>query len=129
MSAKSPGAPIRARTTGCVTTVQLTGDQVVIDEASTPALSGQLFDVARVVGPGQLVLDFANVSYLSTLLLATLVRLHRVLQTAGGRLSLRNLPPEVYKVFEVTRLTALLDIQQGEPGTQRDIFPKEDERC
>ncbi|HEV3259396.1 MAG TPA: STAS domain-containing protein [Gemmataceae bacterium] len=111
MSAKSLSGPLRVRSTDQVTTVHFTGARVVIDEASAPALFQQLSDLARAVRPGQLVLDFGNVAYLSTVMLATLVRLHKILETAGGRLVLCNLSPDISKVFEVTRLNVLLDIR------------------
>jgi anti-anti-sigma factor len=61
-----------------------------------------------------LVLDFANVSYVSSIGLAALLRLRKQLATKGQRLAVLNVQPHVYEVFSVTRLDTVLDVRQQE---------------
>jgi anti-sigma B factor antagonist len=109
------------QTAGDTTVVRFTGHQVFLDEEAVRLLSEQFLALAE--GPIQdtLFLDFSSVAYVSSLMLGTLIRLHRKLQEAGRRLTLGNLRPEVYEVFEVTRLTVLLDVRRG--GPQAGIGP------
>jgi anti-anti-sigma factor len=61
-----------------------------------------------------LALDFANVSFVSSIGLATLLRLHKKLAAGGRRLAVLNVRPDIYEVFSVTKLTTVLDVQQQE---------------
>jgi anti-sigma B factor antagonist len=103
------------QTAGDTTVVRFTGDRILLYEEAVGFLSEQLLELADGPIQGTLFLDFANVEYLSSLMLGTLLRLHRMLKEAGRQLTLGNLRPEVYEVFEVTRLTMLLDVRRGSP--------------
>lgn len=61
-------------------------------------------------GACTIVLDFAEVNFLTAAALGRLVTLHGVLRAAGGRLFLTNLSTRLLEVFEVTGLDAVLDI-------------------
>lgn len=61
-----------------------------------------------------LLLDFSNVEYLGSLELGTLITLHNRARAAGGRLTLFNLSPQLFRVFAVTRLDTLLEICQAD---------------
>jgi anti-sigma B factor antagonist len=62
-------------------------------------------------GPQHLDLDLAGVVFLSSIALAQLVALHRKAASAGGSLVLRNARPDISRVFELTRLDRILDIE------------------
>jgi anti-sigma B factor antagonist len=98
---------------GDTTLVRFAGHQVFLDEEAVRLLSEQFLALADGPVQDKLFLDCGNVAYLSSLMLGTLIRLHRKLHEAGRRLTLGNLRPEVYEVFDVTRLTALLDVRRG----------------
>jgi anti-anti-sigma factor len=106
--------------TGDTTVVRFTGDKVFLDEEAARFLSEQLVALADGSIQDTLFLDFASVEYLSSLMLGTLLRLHRKLKEAGRQLTLGNLRPDVYEVFEVTRLTLLLDVRRGSPPARRN---------
>lgn len=57
-------------------------------------------------GVRQLNLDFRDVKFVSGQGLGKLTRLHRKLD-----LTLCNVCPHVYEVFEITRLTGILDVR------------------
>ena len=59
---------------------------------------------------GEMVLNFANVTFMSSAVLGLLVRVHKRVRERGGQLKLRNLDPSLQKVFEITQLTKVFDI-------------------
>jgi anti-anti-sigma factor len=62
------------------------------------------------LGEGHLLLDFTNVEYITSVELGTLIRLHKQVRASGGRLTLFNLPADVYEVFTTTRLQTFMGI-------------------
>ena len=87
---------------------------VSLDESNAPSL-GEFFN--RLIdggGPVRLIVDLGNVAYLSSLGLGVFVGLHRRMRARGGQLTLRNLCAQTYEVFDVTRLTQVLDVQRQE---------------
>lgn len=57
-----------------------------------------------------LLLDFTNVSSISSVELGTLIGLHKKMKSSGGRLTLFNLNLLVFEVFSITRVETLLEI-------------------
>jgi anti-anti-sigma regulatory factor len=76
-------------------------------------IAQQLQGLADEPGRGALVLDFRNVESLNSNEVCTLIALHRKLKVSGGRLTLGNVPPHLYEVFERTRLDRWLDVRRG----------------
>ncbi len=61
-------------------------------------------------------LDCGAVKIVTAAGLGMLVAVHRRLREWGGRLTVCDLPPLVYEVFEVAQLTKVLDVRlKGEP--------------
>jgi anti-sigma B factor antagonist len=83
-----------------------------LDDGNIEAIGDELFDLVDGHGHRELHLDFGNVESLTSLGLGKLIALHKKLRAVGGRLSLRNVRPAVYEVFDVTRLTRLFDVQR-----------------
>jgi anti-sigma B factor antagonist len=50
---------------------------------------------------------------MSSAFLGLLVKIHKRVIEAGGDLQLCNLSPNLYKVFEITKLTKIFDIVQA----------------
>lgn len=57
-----------------------------------------------------LLLDFTNVTSITSVELGTLIGLHKKMRASGGRLTLFNLNLNVFEVFSITRLEKLLEI-------------------
>jgi anti-anti-sigma regulatory factor len=79
-------------------------------------------ELTRIINGGwqhELHLDFVNVEILSAAMLGQLVTLHNEMRAFGGSLVLVNLPPLVYEVFEVMRLTEILDIRNHAQAMQQ----------
>jgi anti-sigma B factor antagonist len=85
----------------------------VLDEANSQALEAQLDALVRRRGRCKLLLDMRRVDYLTSTTLNLLAGLHDRLHRLGGRLLVRAVKPQVYELFEITRLNSLLDVQKS----------------
>jgi anti-sigma B factor antagonist len=86
--------------------------EFVVDEPhKMQPLEHQLDLLAEQAGQGTLRLDFRWVEYLTSMVLAKLVSLHKRTKSAGGSLQIINVNAEVYELFELTRLNTILDVR------------------
>jgi anti-sigma B factor antagonist len=60
---------------------------------------------------GRLVLDFADVEFMSSSMLGSLVKIHKRVVERKGTLQLTGLRPDLQKVFKITHLDKVFDIQ------------------
>ncbi|HYH68533.1 MAG TPA: STAS domain-containing protein [Urbifossiella sp.] len=81
--------------------------RAVLSVGDADALDRELDSLCPAPG---LVLDLSAVEFLSSTALARFLRLHREVREGGGRLSLVNVRPAVYRVFVVARLDRVLDV-------------------
>src|SRR5262249_10144622 len=100
---------------GDVTVVRFT-DGKFNDEEDSQAMADQLSALVNDPGRRNLLLDFANVEYVTSAALGKFVALHKELQKVGGSLAFRNMITQVYKIFEVTKLHKIFKIQRAEGG-------------
>jgi anti-anti-sigma factor len=93
---------------GPVPVVHVAGD---LDAASAAPFAAAVGSVIALEHPARLVLDLSAVDFLDSTGLNELVRAHRNLHAAGGRLVLRS-PGETTRVLlDITRLTGHLEIE------------------
>jgi len=86
---------------------------VVLTGQEAQAIAEHL--LALLAEPGRrLLLDFANVRSLSSLMLGKLVEFKRAAESAGGRVALCSPQPDVRAILELTRLTRVLPVYPGE---------------
>jgi len=123
MSLSSDPCGVQAYDIGDHTVLRFTGPQVRLDETDSALVGEQLLALAGRLKPGWLLLDFGNVSYLTSTALRVLLRLRQELSGWGGRLTLRHLHPRLYEVFEVTKLHTLFDIQSEAAGSGSGAGP------
>jgi anti-anti-sigma factor len=64
----------------------------------------------KVEKDNQMVMNFANVRFMTSAMLGLLIRVHKRVTEHGGQLRLCNLEPSLRKVFEITQLTKIFDI-------------------
>lgn len=95
-------------TAGGVLTLKISG---LIDLAGSPKLREKLHEVAGTKPPA-VVIDLAEVTYIDSSGLATLIEFYRELNTAKGRLALCGLQPRVRTVFDLVRLNELFQISE-----------------
>lgn len=89
------------------------------DGVTTLALSGRLDsltsatldrELQAVGGSAKIVLDFSDVSYLSSAGLRVLLAGHKRAKAENGSLQIRNIIPTVMSVFEMTGFSDLLSL-------------------
>jgi len=89
-------------------------DRKILDEQNIQIIGEQLFSLVDEEGCRKLLLNFGNVEFLSSAALGKLITLNKKLQAAKGRLILCNIDPNIYEVFEITKLNKLFNIQKEE---------------
>ena len=89
-------------------------DKRILDEQNIQLIGEQLFELVDDMGKRKLLLNFANVEYLSSAALGKLITLNKKVRGAGGQLALCNIKPEIKEVFSITKLDKVLKIYDGE---------------
>lgn len=85
-------------------------DEKILDDEQIRQLQESFEPVIERNDDGKMVLNFANVDFMSSVVLGLLVRIHKRISERGGQLRLVNLDPSLRKVFEITQLTKIFDI-------------------
>ena len=98
---------------GEVTVVNFT-DKKILDEQNIQIIGEQLFSLVDEEGWRKILLNFGNVEFLSSAALGKLIKLKKKLEEVKGRLILCNISPQIYEVFEITKLDRFFTIQQEE---------------
>jgi anti-sigma B factor antagonist len=83
-------------------------------QGDNPIARESLAAFAGELAQRRLLIDFSHVRRLTSDELATLIGLHKRLAGGGGRLILTHVQPQVYELFERTKLHRLLEIHRGE---------------
>ena len=99
-----PDPHFRLEVVDGVTVVRLAGPKLVIDA------SGPLYGLVDEGGHRKLLLDFAEVRFLSSAALGVLITLKRKVDAAGGQLKLCRLAPDLLELFRLTRMQELFAI-------------------
>lgn len=86
-------------------------DKKILDENNIQMIGNQMFGLVDEDGRKKIVLDFANVEYLSSAALGKLITMNNKVKTAKGKLRLCNIRPEILEVFTITKLNKVLDIK------------------
>ena len=91
-------------------TVVTFNDTEILEEGAIRALEEAIMPVVQEPRCQDMLLDFSNVRFMSSAFLGLLVKIHKRTCERGGHLELRNIHPEIYKVFEITQLNRIFDI-------------------
>jgi anti-sigma B factor antagonist len=89
-------------------------DKKILDENNIQMIGNQLFGLVEEDGRKKIVLDFSNVEYLSSAALGKLITMEKKVKSAGGKLRLCSIRPEILEVFVITRLNKLFDIKNDQ---------------
>ncbi len=109
MPSPSPDLPLDVERQGQDVTVHLS-EWKVLDESAVQAIRDALLSLAADQAGGLFSLNLKGVEYLGSAMLETLINMYRKLKASGSRLVLRHLQPQVYEVFQVTKLNELFEI-------------------
>ena len=79
--------------------------------------------IQQLAGAGakKIVLNFADVPYMDSVGLSTIIRSHLTLSQDGGQLRLLNVPRRLADLLAVTRLTAVFDTFNDEAAVIRSF--------
>jgi anti-sigma B factor antagonist len=113
MSAQPRRRRLEVEDIGDVTVINFV-DKKILDEQNIQIIGEQLFSLVDEEGWRKILLNFSNVEYLSSAALGKLITLNKKLSTAGGKLILCNIDPQIYEVFEITKLDKFFNIQKEE---------------
>jgi anti-sigma B factor antagonist len=89
-------------------------DKRILDEQNIQLIGDQLFELVDDLGKKKILLNFANVEYLSSAALGKLMTLNKKVKAAGGELRLANIKSEIKEVFSITKLDKMLKIFNSE---------------
>lgn len=89
-------------------------DKRILDEQNIQLIGEQLFELVDNDGKRKVVLNFDNVEYLSSAALGKLINLNKKVRAVSGQLKLCSIKPEIYEVFEITRLNRVFQIHDDE---------------
>jgi anti-sigma B factor antagonist len=89
-------------------------DRKILDEQNIQKIGEELFGLVDGQNRVKILLNFGNVEYLSSAALGKFITLNKKVQAAGGKLILCNIDPNIYEVFEITKLNKLFNIQKEE---------------
>jgi anti-sigma B factor antagonist len=91
-------------------TVATLMDPKILDELNIANIGNQLTGMVSGRRVPRLVLDFANVTNMSSSALGMLITLHKRVREAEGKLRLCNIQPTIEEVFKITRLDEIFTI-------------------
>jgi anti-sigma B factor antagonist len=86
----------------------------ILDEASIQELGAELFGLVEQHNMGDILLNFTNVEFLSSAALGKLITLDRKVKASKGRMKMCNIRPEIFEVFQITKLNKVFDIRKDE---------------
>lgn len=89
-------------------------DKKILDEQNIQMIGDDLFRLVDELGRRKLLLNFANVEFMSSAALGKLIRLHQRLTQVGGKLVLCNISKGILEIFELTKLDKMLKIVASE---------------
>ena len=89
-------------------------DKKIIDEGNIHEMGRELTSLIEQQGRKKILLNFANVEFLSSAALGKLITLDKKVKEHEGTLKLCQIRPEIYEVFTITRLDRLFEIKEDE---------------
>lgn len=92
-------------------------DREIRDDAVIEEIAKELFGLIESTERGaNVVLNFQNVSFLSSAALVKLIAAYKMIKSRGGGLKLCSIRPEFKEVFSITHLDRLFEILPDEPA-------------
>jgi len=86
-------------------------DKKILDEANIQELGTELFGLIERDNCKSIVLNFTGVEFLSSAALGKLITLDRKVKANKGRMKMSNIRPEIFEVFQITKLNKVFDIR------------------
>ena len=90
-------------------------DEKILEEQDIRALQDSIISVIEQGEKVNLILDFVNVTFLSSAVLGMLIRVSKRVYENDGQLRLCNITPKIYEIFKITRLTRIFGVPKNLP--------------
>ena len=89
-------------------------DSDLLSEDVIQEVGDQLLRLVEEMGETKLIISFRDVKYMSSAMVGQLVKLHKKVTKAQGRMILCGFSPVLREVFRISQLDRLLEIQENE---------------
>ena len=89
-------------------------DRKILDEANIQEMGQELFHLVEDEKRSKILLNFSQVDFLSSAALGKLITLEKKVKAHAGKLKLCQIRPEIYEVFQITKLNKLFEIHDNE---------------
>jgi anti-sigma B factor antagonist len=86
----------------------------ILDQSNVQQLGEELDALIDQHDMDRIILNFENVSYMSSAVMGKLVSLLKRVQSAGGELKLCSIEDSIYEIFEIMRFDKMFDIYKSE---------------
>ncbi|MFW6189209.1 MAG: anti-sigma factor antagonist [Planctomycetota bacterium] len=86
----------------------------ILDQSNVQQLGEEFDSLVDQHHLEKIVVNFENVSYMSSAVMGKLVALLKKVQSEGGELKLCNIEESIYEIFEIMRFDKMFDIEQSE---------------
>ena len=84
----------------------------LLEEAEIASLEQSLTQTINQANNVNIVLDFENVTFLSSAVLRVLIKINTAIGERKGKLRLCCIDPKILEVFKITRLNKVFDIRK-----------------
>jgi len=88
-------------------------DEKILQEQDIKSIQTTIFSVVEQGEKINLVLNFANVKFLSSAVLGLLIRISKKVYEQNGKLRLCDIDPKIYEIFKITRLTEVFQVHKS----------------
>jgi anti-sigma B factor antagonist len=113
MSSQTQRRRLEVEQIGEVAVVSLTSRKLLSEE-SIQAVGEELSHLVDQSDRKKLLLNFSKIEHMSSAMLGMLIRLHKKVLMAGGKLVLCGIDPQIREVFEITKLDKVFPIYKDE---------------
>lgn len=100
---------LKIKRDGAIVEVQFR-DRNILDEANIQQIGDEIAAIIQAEASPRLLINFSDVDHLSSAALGTLITINNRVRTLKGQLRLSNIDPNIYQVFQITRLNKLFEI-------------------
>ncbi|MEM8835338.1 MAG: STAS domain-containing protein [Planctomycetota bacterium] len=87
-------------------------DRNILDEANIQKIGEEIGEIIEADDSPKLLISFSNVDHLSSAALGTLITIHNKVKAKSGQLRLSDIDPQIYEVFQITKLNKLFEIHE-----------------
>lgn len=111
---------VRVKRVGNVSQVEFV-DRNILDEGNIQAIGQEITAIIDAEAAPKLIISFANVEHLSSAALGKLITINNKVRAKSGQLRLANIDPQIYEVFQITRLNKIFQIHETTDEAMKSI--------